>query len=35
MVKNMKNIVDQTSSIALSIIMHSERIQIKLSDRNP
>lgn len=29
-----KNIVDQTSSIALSIIMHSERIKIKLSDRS-
>lgn len=30
----MKNIVDQTSSIALSIIMHPERIKIKLSDRS-
>lgn len=32
--KNMKNIVDQISSIVLSIIMHSERIKIKLSDRS-
>lgn len=29
-----KNIVDETSSIALSKIMHSERIKIKSSDRS-